>query len=83
MTARNKMTGISRIEQPEKRTFGYFVRLQWKGKIYNGFFPDKRHGGKKRALEAAQKFYRKLLREHGPRTWHRGPRKKKKQRTRS
>ena len=62
---RRKTPGISRIEQPEKRTHGYFVRLARKGKIYPAFFADKTHGGKRRALKAAQKHYRKLLRKHG------------------
>jgi hypothetical protein len=63
--ARRKMAGISRIDQPEKRTHGYFVRLARKGKIYPAFFGDKSHGGKRRALKAAQKHYQKLLRKHG------------------
>src|SRR5688572_2303285 len=60
-----KMAGISRIDQPEKRTHGYFVRLARKGKIYPAFFGDKTHGGKRRALKAAQKHYQQLLRKHG------------------
>jgi len=63
--ARRKTPGISRIDQPEKRTHGYFVRLVRKGKIYPAFFADKTHGGKRRALKAAQKHYRKLLRKYG------------------
>ena len=63
--ARRRTPGISRIDQPEKRTHGYFVRLARKGKIYPAFFADKTHGGKRRALKAAQKHYRKLLRKHG------------------
>jgi hypothetical protein len=62
---RNKMVGISRIDQPEKRTHGYFVRLTRNGKTYPAFFGDKTHGGKRRALEAAQTHYQKLLRKHG------------------
>ena len=63
--ARRKMAGISRIDQTEKRTHGYFVRLARKGKIYPAFFGDKTHGGKRRALKAAQKHYQQLLRKHG------------------
>jgi hypothetical protein len=64
-TAHKKMAGISRIDQPEKRTHGFFVRLTRAGKTYPAFFGDKTHGGKRRALKAAQKHYRKLLRKHG------------------
>ncbi len=56
--------GISRIDQPEKRTHGFFVRLQRQGKMYPGFFGDKSHGGRAQALEAAQAYYQKLLTQH-------------------
>lgn len=62
---KKRLPGISRIDQLEKRTHGFFVRLTRKGKIYNAFFADKSYGGKSKALQAAQKHYRKLLREHG------------------
>ena len=62
--ARSKTPGISRIDQPEKRTYGFFVRLSRKGKRYTGFFADKGHGGRAPALKAAQKFYQQLLRKH-------------------
>lgn len=62
----NPNAGISRIDQPEKRTFGFFVRLMRKGRIYNAFFADKSSGGKRRALAAARNHYQKLLRRHGP-----------------
>jgi hypothetical protein len=57
--------GISRIDQPEKRTHGFFVRLVRNRKVHNAFFADLKCGGKARALKAAQKHYRKLLRKHG------------------
>jgi len=57
--------GISRIDQREKRTHGFFVRLSRKGKLRSAFFADKSHGGKRNALKAAQKHYRKLLRKYG------------------
>lgn len=62
----NPNAGISRIAQPEKRTLGFFVRLMRRGKIYNAFFADKKHGGKRQALAAARLHYQKLLRRHGP-----------------
>lgn len=64
----NPNAGISRIDQPEKRTFGFFVRLMRKGKIYNAFFADKSHGGKRNALEAARSHYQMLVRRHGATT---------------
>jgi hypothetical protein len=60
------MPGISRIDQPAKRTHGFFVRLQRQGKTNSAFFTDRRHGGRKLALAAAQKYYRKLLAKFGP-----------------
>lgn len=72
----NPNAGISRIAQPEKRTFGFFVRLMRKGKIYNAFFADKSHGGQRKALEAARAHYQLLLREHGPSVRGRPPLKK-------
>ena len=58
--------GISRIDQPAKHNHGYFVRLQRRGKIHSAFFTDQMHGGRKRALAAAQKHHRKLLAKLGP-----------------
>jgi hypothetical protein len=57
--------GVSRINQPEKRTYGFFVRLTRNGRIHNAFFADKSHGGKRKALEAARKHYQRLLRKYG------------------
>jgi hypothetical protein len=74
--------GISRIDQPAKHNHGYFVRLQRRGKTHSAFFTDKMHGGRKRALAAAQKHYRKLLAKWGPpirkrrRWWAEIPRRK-------
>lgn len=64
--ARGRMIGISRIDQPDKRTHGYFVRLTRRGQIYPAFFADKTYGGKEKALRAAHRHYQKLLRAHGP-----------------
>jgi len=61
---RRRTPGISRIDQPEKRTHGFFVRLSRKGKRYSGFFGDKGHGGRGRALKAAEAYYQKLLKKH-------------------
>lgn len=56
----SKTPGISRIDQPSHRTHGFFVRVHHRGKIHSAFFSDQKHGGRKRALEAAQKHYLKL-----------------------
>lgn len=80
-TKAKRHPGISRIDQLDKRTHGYFVRLTRNGKVYNSFFADKRLGGKKQALEAAQKHYQALLREHGEmsrKAWAQIPRRKSK-----
>jgi hypothetical protein len=63
---RTRTPGISRIDQPAKRNHGFFVRLQRQGKTHSAFFTDQRHGGRKKALTAAQKHYRKLLAKFGP-----------------
>ncbi len=52
--------GISRIEQPEKNHFGYYVRLTWRGQQYAKFFSDKKHGGKRKALRAAEAYFDEL-----------------------
>lgn len=52
--------GISRIEQPEKKHFGYYVRLNWRGTQYAKFFADKKYGGKRKALKAAEAYFDEL-----------------------
>lgn len=46
-----KMYGIARIDQPEKKNHGYYVRMTG---VPAKFFPDKSNGGKNKALTAAQ-----------------------------
>ncbi len=62
------MRGISRIDQAEKRTHGFFVRLQRKGITHNAFFADQSYGGKRRALRAAQKYFLVLEEKYRPMT---------------
>ena len=57
--------GICRIDQPEKRTHGFFVRVARQGKIHSAFFTDLKHGGKAQALVAAQRHRRQLLAKLG------------------
>jgi hypothetical protein len=60
------MKGISRIDQPEKRTHGFFVRLARQGKTHSAFFADKSHGGRQKALAAARQHYEMLLAKFRP-----------------
>jgi hypothetical protein len=57
--------GISRIDQPSRRTHGFFVRVSWQGQIFSGFFADKKYGGCEQALATAQKFYLTLRKKLG------------------
>lgn len=52
--------GISRIEQPEKNNFGYYVRLTRRGIQHAKFFADKKWGGKRKALQAAKEHFEAL-----------------------
>lgn len=55
------MYGISRIDQPEKKNHGFYVRVTNKGVTQQKYFPDKANGGKTKALKAAQEFRDKLV----------------------
>ena len=53
--------GISRIDQDSTRTHGFFVRVGWYrrrdgsyGPRHRAFFGDVSHGGKRKALRAAE-----------------------------
>lgn len=65
MKTHSRTPGICRIDQPARRTHGYFVRVQRRGKIHSAFFSDIKHGGRAQALAAAQQHYRKLLAKLG------------------
>lgn len=54
------MYGVSRIDQPEKKNHGWYVRVTLKGKTDQKFFADKSNGGKSKALKNAQ-AHRDLL----------------------
>jgi hypothetical protein len=51
-----RLKSISRIDQPEKHTHGWYVRVHFKGKEVSKFFPDKLHKGKNKALANALVF---------------------------
>jgi len=46
--------GITRIDQPEKKNHGFYVRITHRGKTQSKYFPDKSLGGKTKALKAAR-----------------------------
>ncbi|MEM7698722.1 MAG: hypothetical protein AAF236_09995 [Verrucomicrobiota bacterium] len=53
--------GITRIDQPEKKNHGFYVRVTHKGKGHQKYFADKTHGSKTKALKAAREYRDKLL----------------------
>lgn len=53
--------GITRIDQPEKKNHGYYVRITHRGKSHQKYFPDKSSGGKTKALKAAKAHRDTLL----------------------
>ena len=65
MPPSNRMKGISRIDQPEKHTHGFFVRMARQGKTHSAFFSDKTIGGRDQALAAAEAHYQQLLKTYG------------------
>lgn len=61
---------VTRIDQPDKRHHGWWVRLRWYGLYYQEWFPDKRNGGKFSALLAAVAWRNAKCDEIGkPLTW--------------
>jgi hypothetical protein len=66
MNTPSRTPGICRIDQLEKHNHGFFVRLQRRGKIHSAFFADQKHGGRDKAMAAAQLHYRKLAAKLGP-----------------
>ena len=63
MPAPRSTYGITRIDQPEKKNHGFYVRITHKGKSYQKYFPDKSSGGKAKALTAAKKHRDALLKK--------------------
>jgi len=53
--------GITRIDQPEKKNHGFYVRITHRGKSHQKYFPDKASGGKTKALKAAKGHRDQLL----------------------
>jgi hypothetical protein len=66
-TTRHK--GVTRIDHPAKRTFGYFVRVTWNKQRRSKFFSDSVYGDRLAALSAALEWRNEAERELGkPRT---------------
>lgn len=66
LKTRSSTPGICRIDQASRRTHGFFVRIQRKGKIHSAFFSDLAHGGRKAALAAAQGYHQEMQSKLGP-----------------
>ena len=49
----SKHKDIARLDQEAKRTYGWYVRISFRGKMHSKFFPDKLNGGKDSSLLAA------------------------------
>ena len=67
-TLQRPSSGISRIDQPSRRTHGYFVRLDYRKTSagyrprLTAFFGDASHGGRKAAWQAAESWLAKQRR---------------------
>jgi len=60
------MYGISRIDNDAFRTHAWRVKLVRRGQVYFKNFPDKRFGGKAKALREARTYRDDLLLKHPP-----------------
>lgn len=56
MQKTRKDYGISRIDQPDKKNHGFYVRITHNGTLYQRYFPDKASGGKNKALAKAKEY---------------------------
>ena len=67
--AKSGHKGISRIDCPERKTVGWYVRVRLKNVTKSKFISDSAHGGKEAALEKAVECRNQLEQELGkPRT---------------
>jgi hypothetical protein len=67
--AKSGHKGISRIDCPERKTVGWYVRVRLKNVTKSKFISDKAHGGKETALKKAVECRDQLEQELGkPRT---------------
>lgn len=63
MSTANNNYAISRIDQPSKKNHGFYVRITHRGKCVAKYFPDKKSGGKTKALKLAREFRDALLKK--------------------
>lgn len=69
MARPKRYKSVSRIDQPEKHTHGWYVRVRFNGNEVSKFFPDKQFGGKTKSLQSAIDFRDDTERKLGkPRT---------------
>lgn len=54
----SRLKGISRIDQPEKHHHGWYVRVDYGLDQKHKWFADKKHGGRRPALAAAETYVR-------------------------
>lgn len=67
--AKSGHKGISRIDQPERKTHGWYVRVRFNGTQRAKFFSDETHGGRDEALLQAVQFRNRAEHDLGkPRT---------------
>lgn len=62
------MYGISRIDDDTYRTHAWRVSLRRYGKTHVRNFPDKKCGGKRKALQQAKQYRDELIKQHPPMT---------------
>jgi len=58
------MYGISRIDDDKHRTHAWRVSLKRRGKSHVKNFPDKKYGGKRKALQLAKQFRNELVHKY-------------------
>lgn len=64
-----KLKNITRVDHPKSRTFGYSVRIMWKGERRAKFFSDGAYGDRMGAFFAAKEWRDRTEKELGkPRT---------------
>lgn len=63
---RKALYGISRVDDATHHTHAWRVSLRRKGQPLVRNFPDLRHGGKRKALEAAKAYRDELLQRYPP-----------------
>jgi hypothetical protein len=69
LMAKSGYKGISRIDQEERRTHGWYVRVRFGDTTHSKFFRDSAHGGKDEALKKAVQYRNQLEKDLGiPRT---------------